>query len=349
MDPDAACGATAPLEIACDESGYEGEKLTGGMTDVFAHASVRMDVETAAWCVRETRARIGSPAMEYKANHVLRLKSRPALLWLFGPAGPLHGNAHVYLVDKTYLILAKLAGLLTGDVAGTASLGLRLDPGAAAAATVLVHTGPDAADPAVWTAFLAAANELMRSKERLDTGTPVDVFFRALRDLRAAVGTASGPLGDALALLDRGRQHAESFRRSLATAPDPIPALDPLFPAIARAVAHWGRGVPVHLAHDRQNTLTGERVERLTAIVGAPETAHLGTEPGARLADLRLVDSFSDPRVQIADYVAGVTRHLTSRALAGNAVEDLVALLRPYVDPLSIWRPGRGAALQAAA
>ena len=26
-----------------DESGYEGEKLIGGMTDVFAHASVRLD------------------------------------------------------------------------------------------------------------------------------------------------------------------------------------------------------------------------------------------------------------------------------------------------------------------
>ncbi|WP_233223630.1 hypothetical protein [Amycolatopsis sp. BJA-103] len=27
-----------PLEIACDESGSEGEKLIGGQTDVFAHA-----------------------------------------------------------------------------------------------------------------------------------------------------------------------------------------------------------------------------------------------------------------------------------------------------------------------
>jgi len=31
------------VQIACDESGYEGEKLIGGMTDVFAHASVRVD------------------------------------------------------------------------------------------------------------------------------------------------------------------------------------------------------------------------------------------------------------------------------------------------------------------
>ena len=30
------------LEITCDESGYEGEKLIGTTTDVFAHAGVRL-------------------------------------------------------------------------------------------------------------------------------------------------------------------------------------------------------------------------------------------------------------------------------------------------------------------
>lgn len=39
------------LEIACDESGSEGEKLIGGETDVFAHASVRLDVQTATECI----------------------------------------------------------------------------------------------------------------------------------------------------------------------------------------------------------------------------------------------------------------------------------------------------------
>jgi hypothetical protein len=36
------------VEIACDESGYEGEKLIGTTTDVFAHASVRMPVAEKA-------------------------------------------------------------------------------------------------------------------------------------------------------------------------------------------------------------------------------------------------------------------------------------------------------------
>jgi hypothetical protein len=42
------CTRDELVQIACDESGYEGEKLIGGMTHVFAHASVRLDVESAS-------------------------------------------------------------------------------------------------------------------------------------------------------------------------------------------------------------------------------------------------------------------------------------------------------------
>lgn len=80
---------TAPpqaVEIACDESGYEGDKLIGTTTDVFAHASVRLDRAAAAACMRELRERIRSPALEYKAGHVLRgsvigLRARPGPRW----------------------------------------------------------------------------------------------------------------------------------------------------------------------------------------------------------------------------------------------------------------------------
>lgn len=88
-------------EIACDESGYEGDRLVGGVTDVFAHAGVDLTPDTAAACVADLRRRIRSPAREYKANHLLRAKHRDTLLWLFGPSGPVLGHAHVHLVDKS--------------------------------------------------------------------------------------------------------------------------------------------------------------------------------------------------------------------------------------------------------
>src|SRR5215211_593808 len=95
--------STGPLlQIACDESGYEGEKLIGATTDVFAHASVHLPIEAATGFVQELRARILSPASEYKATHLLREKHREVLRWFLGPQGPVHGRAHVFLIDKSF-------------------------------------------------------------------------------------------------------------------------------------------------------------------------------------------------------------------------------------------------------
>jgi len=58
--PSGTIGRVRPVEIACDESGSEGENLLGGETDVFAHAGIRMSWPYATACVREIRARIAS-------------------------------------------------------------------------------------------------------------------------------------------------------------------------------------------------------------------------------------------------------------------------------------------------
>jgi hypothetical protein len=52
------CTRDELVQIACDESGYEGEKLIGRMTDVCGHAGVRLDVESATTCMQELRHRI---------------------------------------------------------------------------------------------------------------------------------------------------------------------------------------------------------------------------------------------------------------------------------------------------
>ena len=102
----------SPVEIACDESGSEGENLVGGETDVFVHAGVCLTPEAAEACVREIRARIGSPAEEYKANHLLRAKHRPVLERLLDPAGPLAGRGHVHLTGKTFFAVRAAVPLL---------------------------------------------------------------------------------------------------------------------------------------------------------------------------------------------------------------------------------------------
>lgn len=183
-------------EIACDESGYEGDRLVGGVTSVFAHAGVGLAPGAAAGCLAELRRRIRSPALEYKANHLLRGKHRATLLWLFGPAGPVLGHAHVHVVDK-----------------------------------------------------------------------------------RAA-----------------------------------SPGTELLVPALLETVRVWGGDITI--VHDRQNALTPARL----ALVGRP---------------VRFVASGDDPRVQVADFLAGVATRVASEARAGRPDPELAALLAPYLTPTS--------------
>jgi hypothetical protein len=290
-------------EIACDESGSEGEKLVGGETDVFAHASVGLSVEAAGACVQEIRDRIRSPAVEYKANHLLRAKNRAVLVWLLGPSGPIHGHARVHLTDKTFFLLGKLTDLLLGspDVAG-----------------LLYRDGPGAFGRARWDAFLEAGNNLLRVKNRRAV-RPVEEFQRVVDEL-----SGPGALGEILERFRAAGPRAEVFRAKVREDPRMIPPLDSWLPAIVRAVASW-EGDSVSIVHDEQLTLSEDRVSQLKAVIGD------------RLAGIRLVDSRSDARVQVADFLAGVARKIASEELNHRGDSELIAALRPYVDPFSIW------------
>ncbi|MFI6093976.1 DUF3800 domain-containing protein [Lentzea sp. NPDC051213] len=225
------------MEIACDESGSEGEKLVGGVTAVFAHAGVRLSHAEASSCIESLREMIKSPAVEYKANHLLREKNRWVLLWFLGPAGPLVGKARVQLVDKRRFLASRVRAEF-GSV-----------------------TGP-----------LELYNDLLRAR---------------------------GPRGQ----------------------------LDPLFPAILRAVAQWqffGGGGPVSIVHDQQLSLTDGRIRQLKKL--AP-----------RLENLTLVDSQHDARVQIADFLAGIARRVAEEELNGRPDHEVIGLLRPFVAGPGMW------------
>src|SRR5690606_477161 len=140
MEPVGHLGNTT--EIGCDESGSEGEKLVGGNTDVFAHASVSLSIEAAAACVAEVRDRIRSPATEYKANHLLRDKHRAVLTWLLDPSGPLAGAAYVHLLDKPFFAVLKIVDTVLGHG--------RTD------AVTLYRRGRVAVGDDLWEAFLLA-------------------------------------------------------------------------------------------------------------------------------------------------------------------------------------------------
>ncbi|MFC7220213.1 hypothetical protein ACFQLX_18895 [Streptomyces polyrhachis] len=327
-----------PLEIVCDESGADGENLIGGNTDVFAHAGVRMPLALAAEHLVHARELIRSPATQYKANHFLRSKHRDALVWLLSEEGPLYGRAHVHLTDKVYFALLRLTELLLPGEDGA---------GRADAARLLYRAGRSGdVEPTRWRDFLRATGDLMRVRTQEES--PVDAFYARLAALRTPAARAAGgdpghPDGlDALdgmngmngmngmdTLLDamvRARPHAEAFRARLPQAPATVPVLDPFLPALAATVTYWSApDRPVTIAHDRQNTLTEDRL------------AWLRARTGTRLAALRFTDPDTDPRIQLADFLAGTARKLASDELAATADPELLSLLRPFVDEASVW------------
>ncbi|MFI7601661.1 hypothetical protein [Actinoplanes sp. NPDC049681] len=298
-------------EIACDESGYEGEKLVGTTTDVFAHAGVHLPAGVAAACLSELRQRIRSPATEYKATHLLREKNRAVLVWFLGPSSPLFRHAHVYLIDKVCFVLGKLTDLLHADAD---TPGLSTDRHARAASDELyrlVGRGRDG------HGLLVAANDLMRGKKREDVDGPVDAFFTAVRD--GAAGIAGGPAA---------RDRAVALRVRMRNDPS-LSILDPLIPALVRAVAHWGHdGRPVTIVHDRQTMLPAQRIAGVQRIL---------RRAGLTLEQVRLAAAESEPRVQLADILAGTVRTIAQNELHGRGDPELTTLARPYLDPLSIW------------
>ncbi|MFI5839296.1 hypothetical protein ACIA8K_06215 [Catenuloplanes sp. NPDC051500] len=343
-----------PVEIVCDESGYEGDRLVGSTTALFAHASVLISEAEAATILAELRARIRSPATQYKANHLLRPRHRAVLEWFLGPDAPLRGRASVFVVDKTHYVLARVVELLLGDGP--------LAPGGAALRpeTELLHRYVTRASASIVERRLPeVANDLLRRRGSADQFFTVVTEIRgglaapqAARRPRDTAGSAlptpngpraiaplppeavnapregvrSGPLAangpppsgvdDLLGWLAGAGARAAEYRAALAADPEAAGAsVDPLTPAILAAVRRWDAGHGVTVAHDRQIALSSTRVARLR------------TWSDGRLAAVRFLVAEDEPRIQLADILAGTVRALLS---SGDATA------RPFVDPASL-------------
>jgi hypothetical protein len=81
----------------------------------------------------------------------------------------------------------------------------------------------------------------------------------------------------------------------------------------------------VAIVHDEQSAISRARVAQLRAVLGP------------RLVSVRFADSRSDPRVQVADFLAGIARSIASDHLRGRGDRPLMDLLRPYLESHPIW------------
>jgi hypothetical protein len=318
------------IEIACDESGFSGGNLVGEQNAVFAHASVRIEPGDAAKLVDSLLGQIGAHGRgEYKAAELLRSRHRAVLLWLLGPTSPIRGNACVHLTDTRFFVLARVVDVLLGgeSVEGTACPGQ--NPRTRRMAITLYRSGEQTYGTYRWQEFLRLTANLLRTNKRWLPKTPIPMFYAAVE--ATAQTSTSADVHEVMSLLPSTRHIAEATRAAHLQNPKLTPLLEPLIPALTRAVHFWSsHAQTISVVHDEQSALTPERTADIAKTLAA-------SRPGRQLIDVRLVDSRGDARVQLADFVAGIARRLASEGLKGCPDAELLTLLSPLIDPESVW------------
>jgi hypothetical protein len=324
----------AVVEIACDESGFSGSNLLDARTPVFTHASIDLRIDEAGELIRALRSGFQRSLNEVKSGPFLRgPQAGEALEWLLAA---LSGRAHVHLVDKEYFLVTRIVDLFLVEPSYAA--GTRLTQDHRPAALSLYRAGRACGRD--WGVFLAAFVELVRTKKRHQPERSVVQRFFQARDSLAGVGLGADAEG-VLDGLSRTRVRAVLTRLAHDDASIP-PPLEPMLPALAETVLFWSRGQrQVLVIHDEQSALTASRLRRLQQVLidGASQSAgdgHAGRQPAARvspLAGLVTVDSRDDPRVQVADLLAGVARRSADIGDDGP--------LQPFLSPTSLRDPVR--------
>ncbi|MEV6301871.1 DUF3800 domain-containing protein [Actinoplanes sp. NPDC051861] len=277
------------LEIACDESGFSGTNLLDPATPVITHASVDLSVAEAAALIAGLREGFRFSPFELKSGRFLR---RPGAAEQFLAA--LEGRSLVQVVDKQFFLATRIVDLFLARPSYAA--GTRLAREHRPAAEALFRAGREAGAP--WNALLAAFVDLVRMKRRRPVDRSVERFFAARDALGVLPGLTPAAVRSVVARLDEGD-------RSIP------PPLEPLLPALAETVLSWSGGQRrVLVFHDEQSALTADRLSRLRDALAAGG----GTSP---LAGLVMVDSRDDPRIQVADLLAGLARRRALRPSAG--------------------------------
>lgn len=279
------------VEIACDESGFSGSNLLDPASPVITHASVDLALPEAAEVVAVLRSSLHHHS-EYKSTQLLRPEQRHSLEWFLTA---LRGRAHVNIIDKTAYVAARVLDLFTEDPSYGAGTSLGRDHSQAVLA-LRRRSG-----------FLAAFVDLTRTKRvRHIDNDAIDRFFATMpADVPALREVTSARVQEVMSrLIDE----------------DPAfpPPLEPLVPAFAETLLFWSAGErSVAVVHDEQSALTRGRVARLGSFLA--EAVSPAPPP---LRSFRQVDSRDDPRIQVADLLAGVARRGTP---------ELNELIAPYL------------------
>lgn len=304
---------------------------------VFCHGSTDLDLRAAEMVMSDLRRALRSQAAEVKADQLLNSRAAPIRAALFGSGGPLDGHAQMYLVDKQYFVVAKVIDLLVEELAHANGVDLYGSGRARAMAHTLYTKGPRAFTTLEWDGLLRQFNSVMRSTHRRGVKTSVDEFFETIENLRYR--SRRRQVDEIIEVLARTRPFADEFQAQIASREN-LRTMDPLLAALPETIRIWfaRRREPLSVLHDNQAVLDKETVDKAVYFLRNPLPEFRRFHGPVHLEELVQIDSKLDPRVQVADLIAGIGR------LVGTAALDDTALPidpRNLIARSSLWADDR--------
>jgi len=329
---------TGSIEIACDESGNTGENLVAGGAKVFSEGSHDLSVAESAEVLDWIRNQIGQSGSEIKWRSV---RKHPSLVEeLFGTK--LIGRARFYLTEKLYFTVGKVIDLLIEERYHSQGRDLYASGSAKRMALDLYRGGPRALERDQWTALLVGFNSLMRrdsSTQKLKAipKTTVDEFYAVVDMCRWA--SKRRAVSEILGALVDTKKFADEFVAALDPQSSPIPALDPLVPSLAQSTRHWfddSSAAEIRVLHDEGPVPSSTAMGALAEGLRHPrEFWRYGT--AVNLVDIETGNSSTDPRLQVADLVAGFGATCGGLALDGQLHPSFLELANLTILPSSLW------------
>lgn len=328
--------ALMPLVVACDESGNDGENLLAGQSTVFAHASVILAPDNAAELMDEIRARTRSHTTELKSKTILQPRHEATAKWLLSHPS-IEGCASVHLTHKKYFVVSKLFDSTAEELAHQLGHDIYETGVALAGANLLFYLAPQTYGVS-WDKLLMTFQQFMRAKDEVQAQEHltrlVGITVELLRDEDAIVR-------DVLDTVFSGLSHLRSLSKlQLGQGVDErLRTMDPLIAAVGATVRLWGSasGRSVELLHDAAKELTPVKIEWARRSLARPEDIAPSRQGlGTELTRVRLVDSKDDPRVQVADLLAGVGRAV-GESMVTEQEHPLGRSLVPIVSGASLW------------
>jgi hypothetical protein len=328
--------ASAPVVVACDESGNDGENMLSGRSTVFAHASVTLTPDDAAELMDEIRARTLSQSTELKSRTILQPRHQATAKWLLSHRS-IEGSASVHLTHKKYFVVSKLFDSTAEERAHELGYDIYETGVALAGANLLFFVAPQSYGTG-WDRLLMTFQHFMRAR---DAAQAQDHLTRLIRCMVELLSDEDALARDVLVTVFAGFSHLASLSKlQLGQGlEERLRTMDPLISAVGAAVHYWGAisGRPVELIHDDAKELTPVKIEWAKRSLARPEDIAPSRQGLAtELTDVRLVDSKDDPRVQVADLLAGIGR-IVGESMVNEQQHPLSPSLVPLVSGASLW------------